>query len=113
MNIDEFPSLDFLLPYTGNSLQTKLLLGAVAGLVFGILLILIASMVILRLKRKRVGNGVPDNGQTDTSGATEQSCEATLRGGLSGSVDSLEKNPDIIPQGMYCFIKILCNVISI
>lgn len=99
MNIDEFPSLDFLLPYTGNSLQTKLLLGAVAGLVFGILLILIASMVILRLKRKRVGDGVPDNGQTDTS-ATEQSCEATLRGGLSGSVDSLEKNPDIIPQGM-------------
>ncbi|XP_037033009.1 nephrin-like isoform X2 [Bradysia coprophila] len=96
---DEFPSLDFLLPYTGNSLQTKLLLGAVAGLVFGILLILIASMVILRLKRKRVGNGAPDNGQTDTSGATEQSCEATLRGGLSGSVDSLEKNPDIIPQG--------------
>lgn len=53
MNIDEFPSLDFLLPYTGNALQTKLLLGAAAGLVFGITLLLLSSVLVVRVRRNR------------------------------------------------------------
>lgn len=53
MNIDEFPSLDFLLPYTGNKLQTKLLLGAAGGLVFGIMLLFLAVGLVLRIRRNR------------------------------------------------------------
>lgn len=54
MNLDEFPSLDFLLPYTGNTtLQMKLIFGALTGLVAGIMLILIASVLVFRFRRKK------------------------------------------------------------
>lgn len=70
MNIDEFPSLDFLLPYTGNKLQTKLLLGGAAVLVFSIVLLFLAVVLVLRVRRNR---------------RSARSTELSVGGGGSGS----------------------------
>ena len=59
------------------------------------------------------GNGVGCSGGISTSGiATDQSCESTLRiGELSGSLDSLDKNPDIIPQGNFLLLYICTHIL--
>lgn len=127
MNLDEFPSLDFLLPYTGNALQMKLIIGALVGLVTGILLIVISSLLVIRVRRKKKQSGnassMADSMHADmTTGARsgttngnessvgglstlalggEQSTDGNISGVFSDSTDSLEKNPDVIPQGMY------------
>lgn len=127
MNLDEFPSLDFLLPYTGNALQMKLIIGALVGLVTGILLIVISSLLVIRVRRKKKQSGnatsMADSMHVDgTTGARsgttngnessvgglstlalggEQCTDGNISGVFSDSTDSLEKNPDVIPQGMY------------
>lgn len=68
---DEFPSLDFLLLYTGNTLQMKLIFGALAGLCTGILLIVIVSLLLLRIRRtkkRQNGNGAGNGGNCSGSG---------------------------------------------
>lgn len=123
MNLDEFRSFDFLLPYTGNALQLKLIFGAVAGLVTGILLIVIISLLVIRVRRKkRQPVSLQDSGHVDMATACgrsggggsgtesvggqstlalggEQNTDGNISGVLSNSTDSLDKNPDIIPQG--------------
>lgn len=139
MKLDEFPSLDFLLPYTGNTLQVKLIFGALAGLCTGILLIVITSLLIIRIRRKKRQNGnvssmqgsmlvdtttastagnrntTNGNGNEGVGGGVsnmggiaglntlpvsgELNKGANINGVLSASTDSLDKNPDIIPQG--------------
>lgn len=130
MNLDEFPSLDFLL--SGNTLQMKLIFGALAGLLAGILLIIISSLLVMRVRRKKRQNSsvsMQSSMLVDTSTAGSRSCangtgndggnagglntlavggelntNANVHGGMSESTDSLDKNPDIIPQGKFAII---------
>lgn len=154
MKLDEFPSLDFLLPYTGNTLQVKLIFGALAGLCTGILLIVITSLLIIRIRRKKRQNGnvssmqgsmlvdtttastagnrniTNGNGNEGVGGGVsnmggiaglntlpvsgELNKGANINGVLTDSTDSLDKNPDIIPQGKYLTsFQIITKYISI
>lgn len=88
----------------------KLFLGAIAGLIFGIILITIATLLILKLRRKKITEKKDENNSREEYGGilvNGQSVQITndgnaIRDSCSGSTESLdEKNPDIIPQGTF------------
>lgn len=70
-----------------------------AGLIFGVLLITITTLLIMRVLRRKKSD-LDQDGGTTVSGQSVQPIEGSaIRDSCSGSTESLEKNPDIIPQG--------------
>ncbi|XP_055701884.1 nephrin-like isoform X1 [Phlebotomus papatasi] len=98
---------DSFLPYKGSVLHIKLFLGALAGLVFGIILITTATLLLMRTRRRKKANNVSQETMSTTTNGrivSGQSIPAAEQHQLgdsytTGSTDSLDKNPDIIPQG--------------
>uniref|UniRef100_A0A1B0CUQ3 Ig-like domain-containing protein n=1 Tax=Lutzomyia longipalpis TaxID=7200 RepID=A0A1B0CUQ3_LUTLO len=96
---------DSFLPYTGSVLHIKLFLGAVAGLVFGIILITTATLLLMRTRRRKKASNVSQETTVATtngrivSGQSIPQPEQLHDSYTTGSTDSLDKNPDIIPQG--------------
>jgi len=88
-------------------------LGTILGIVAGIILIGTLIIVVVRIRnpnaRDRLGQGqgqgqqqqLPQQQQQQRRNDNEQSTNTALsRKTINASVDSLENNPDIIPQGM-------------
>lgn len=98
----------------------KLLLGAIAGLVFGIMLILLSTILIVRFRRTKnhctisatsessqdglnmdrypyPSNSIVGTGCPTLAGHYQHHVNRTIND--TDSCDSLDKNPDIIPLG--------------
>jgi hypothetical protein len=97
-----FPFLDFSPALVPTFLQIKPFLGTLLGIFGALLLILSAIILVVRLKSssRRERTRASQISNTITMSST---LSPSLQNGIllrEASADSIDKNPDIIPQGM-------------
>jgi hypothetical protein len=115
-SVDQFtmpafpPLADLALEYAPTLMQIKPFIGTLVGVVVAI--VFLASFIVCLVRSRGSSGRDRDCGTTstnDASTAAQPMPDSELaREQCNGSVDSIEKNPDIIPQGKQNYIFPLC-----